>query len=163
MATDKSAPKIRVILTVAFSSVVILVVLNYVFRSYFLMMTEQVESDHLATPTELLKLHAGEERNLTTSPLPIAQAMKDLATRGRDQYADIKPEPSTDMGAMVGWLLAPNQAVIDAMSAADTADAGSPAVANATDAGVPGAGAAPDAGVKSATPHRAPVPHSGAH
>ena len=48
MATENSPPQIRIILTVAFSSVVILAALNSVFRSYFLMMTEEVEHDHLS-------------------------------------------------------------------------------------------------------------------
>ena len=49
MATEQSPPQIRIILTVAFSSVVILGALNSVFRSYFLMMTEEVEHEHLRT------------------------------------------------------------------------------------------------------------------
>ena len=78
MATDNSPPRVRIILTIAFSSLVILFTLNYVFRSYFLMMTEQVEHDHLAVPEQLNKLRAGELKNLTTVPLPIAQAMEQL-------------------------------------------------------------------------------------
>src|ERR1700756_4679700 len=110
MATDNSPPRIRIILTTAFSSLVILVALNYVFRSYFIMMTEEVEHDHLAKPEELLKLHEGEARNLTSSPLPIAQAMQELA-RGRTndalkQRADLTPEQSPDLGPMVGWIRA---------------------------------------------------------
>jgi len=152
MATDNSAPKIRIILTVAFSSLVILIALNYVFRSYFLMMTEEVEHDHLAKPVELIKLHEGEERNLTTSPLPIQRAMQELAQRGREgsdglkQYADIKPEPSNDLGAMVGWIRSPNQAVIVAINAAAAAEAGAPPQAAPTDGGAVPALATSDAG-----------------
>src|SRR5277367_5472378 len=124
MATENSPPQIRTILTVAFSSIVILAALNYVFRSYFLMMTEQVEHDHLAKPEELIKLREGEQRNLTTAPLPIAKAMQELSSRGRTNYsaflpqADITPEQSNDLGPMVGWVRAPNQAVIDQINAA---------------------------------------------
>ncbi len=153
MATDNSAPRIRVILTVAFSSLVILITLNYVFRSYFLMMTEEVEHDHLAKPVELIKLHEGEERNLTTSNLPIQRAMSELAQRGREgsaglkQYADITPEASNDLGAMVGWIRSPNQAVIDAINAAAETDAGAPAEpVAAVDGGSVPAAAAIDAG-----------------
>src|SRR5580704_8437399 len=122
MATENSPPQIRIILTVAFSSVVILAALNYVFHSYFLMRTEEVEHAHLAKPEELMKLREGEQRNLTTSPLPIAQAMQQLASRGRTNYAafqpDITPQPGNDLGPMVGWVQAPNQAVVDAINAA---------------------------------------------
>jgi hypothetical protein len=154
MATEGSPPQIRIILTVAFSSVVILGALNSVFRSYYLMMTEEVEHDHLSKPEELMKLREGEQRNLTGSPLPIGQAMHDLATRGRTNYAafmpqaDITPQQSNDLGPMVGWVRAPNQAVIDSINAAAanappaTADAtgdggASTAAAASSDAGAP--------------------------
>lgn len=148
MATESSPPQIRTILTVAFSSVVILAALNYVFRSYFLMMTEEVEHAHLAKPEELIKLREGEQRNLTTSPVPIAQAMQQLVARGRTNYAafqtDIAPQQSTDLAPMVGWVRAPNQAVVDQINAAAAkappeaaADAGASATAAGSDAGTP--------------------------
>jgi len=166
MATDNSAPKIRVILTVAFSSIVILVALNFVFRSYFLIMTEEVQHDHLWKPVELIKLNEGEERNLTTSPLPIGRAMQQFAQQGRgDANALIKPEPSNDFGAMVGWLQAPNQAALEAMAAAAAAppDAGSEA-----DAGAATTGTMPADGGVAKAPHDAgavqkPGPHGGTH
>ena len=162
MATENSPPQIRIILTVAFSSVVILAALNSVFRSYFLMMTEEVEHDHLSKPVELMTLREGEQRNLTSSPLPIGQAMRELATRGRTNYAafkaeaDITPEASNDLGPMVGWVRAPNQAVIDQINAAAAADGG-PAATDTTagDGGANAATATPDAGA----PPRRTAPH----
>jgi hypothetical protein len=136
MATDQSPPRIRIILTIAFSALVILVTLNYVFRSYFLMMTEQTEHDHLAKPEELMKLHAGEERNLTTSPVPITKAMAELAARGREgSDALIAPQQSDDLGPMVGWLKNPNTVYLERMAAAAAAPAPD------ADAGAPDAGA----------------------
>ena len=155
MATESSPPQIRIILTVAFSSIVILGALHYVFRSYFLMMTEEVEHAHLAKPEELLKLREGEQRNLTTAPLPISQAIHELASRGRTNYqafvthADITPEQSTDLGPMVGWVRTPNQAVVDAINAA----AANPAPAAGAAPSDGGAAAAGDAG---ATPAATP-------
>jgi hypothetical protein len=152
MATENSPPQIRIILTVAFSSVVILGALNSVFRSYYLMMTEEVEHDHLAHPTELIKLREGERANLTTAQLPISEAMQMLASRGRTNYAafkdrdaDITPEASNDLGPMVGWVRAPNQAVIDQINAAA---ANPPPAAAVGDGGVGDAAVAapPDAG-----------------
>ena len=144
MATDNSPPRIRIILTTAFSSLVILVALNCVFRSYFLMMTEEVEHAHLAKPEELLKLHEGEARNLTSSPVPIAQAMQELA-RGRTnealkQRADVTPEQSPDLGPMVGWIRAQNPIYVERAAA----EAATPAPAAAGDGGA--ALAAGDAG-----------------
>jgi hypothetical protein len=173
MATENSPPQIRIILTVAFSSVVILGALNYVFHSYFLMMTEEVEHDHLAKPVELITLREGEQRNLTTSPLPIAQAMQELASRGRTNYAafvsqaDITPQASNDLGPMVGWVRAPNQAVVDQINAA-AANAPPDATPSATDGGASSAsastdaGAAPKPGPKTA-PSGAAIRDAGAH
>jgi hypothetical protein len=169
MATENSPPQIRTILTVAFSSVVILAALNYVFRSYFLMMTEQVEHDHLAKPEELIKLREGEQRNLNTAPLPIAKAMQELGARGRTNYAafvpqaDITPQPSDDLGPMVGWVRAPNQAVIDQINAAAAnppADGGAAPVGASTDAGVPAPAPvpAPKAPKAPTAPHGAATP-----
>jgi hypothetical protein len=155
MATDQSPPRIRIILTVAFSALVILVTLNYVFRSYFLMMTEQTEHDHLAKPEELMKLRAGEERNLTASPEPITKAMAELAARGREgsealkPLADITPQQSDDLGPMVGWLKNPSTVYLERMAAAAEAP---PADAGAADAG---ASATP---ATSATPKAPPSP-----
>jgi hypothetical protein len=164
MATDNSPPRIRIILTVAFSSLVILVTLNYVFRSYFIMMTEEVEHEHLWKPVELIKLHEGEEKNLTSGALPIQRAMQELAQHGREgsaglkQYADITPEPSNDLGAMVGWIRSPNQAVIDAINASAANDGGAPDQAAVTTDG----GAAPmAAGLDAGRPPMKPSMNSG--
>jgi hypothetical protein len=162
MATDNSPPKIRIILTVAFSSAVILVTLNYVFRSYFEMMRDEVELAHQRTPEDLIKLHEGEKRNLASSPMPIERAMQEVAAKGREASPDIAAQPSNDLGPMVGWIRNPNQAVIDAINAAANSDAGAaPAVAGdggaapaaAGDAGAPASDAgarqgAADAGAK---------------
>jgi hypothetical protein len=167
MATDQSPPRIRIILTIAFSSFVILVTLNFVLRSYFLMMTEQVEHDHLAKPEELIKLRAGEERNLTTSPVPIKKAMAELQMRGREgsdalkPLADITPQQSDDLGPMVGWVRNPNQVYVDRINAAASASAAAPAVPPAGDAGAapsatPDAGSAPPKAPTSPKPAPAP-------
>jgi hypothetical protein len=173
MATENSPPQIRIILTVAFSSVVILAALNAVFRSYYLMMTEEVEHEHLSKPEELQKLREGERKNLSTVPLPITQAMQELSSRGRTNYAayvgqaDITPEASNDLGPMVGWVRAPNQAVVDAINAAaanapaggtgGAADGGAPLAAS-SDAGVTTATATPDGGQAAAPVPPKPLP-----
>jgi hypothetical protein len=132
MATDNSPPKIRVILTIAFSSVVILGALNFVFQSYFQMMTDEAEHARLRPAAELIKLREGEQKNLSSGAMPIDKAIAELAAKGRESQAlsDIAPQQSNDLGPMVGWIRTPNQAVIDAITAA---------------ANAPDAGAAPEA------------------
>jgi hypothetical protein len=118
-----------------------------------------------------MKLRAGEERNLTMSPVPIKKAMAELSARGREStdalkaIADITPQPSDDLGPMVGWIQNPNEAYIDRAAAAAAApsatttdggaapatapgtasDAGSSPAAATTDAGAPKAPATPKA------------------
>ena len=144
MATDNSPPKIRVILTIAFSSVVILGALNFVFRSYFQMMTAEANASHLRPPAELIKLREGEQKNLTTGALPIDKAIAELASKGRESEGlkDIAPQPSNDLGPMVGWLKTPNQAVIDKITAAENAQDAGAETTSAGDGGVAGDGGA---------------------
>src|SRR5437899_12805674 len=105
MATDNSPPKIRVILTIAFSSVVILGALNFVFQSYFQMMTDEAEHARLRPAQELIKLREGEQKNLSSGAMPIDKAIAELAAKGRESQAlpDIAPQQSNDLGPMVGW------------------------------------------------------------
>ena len=171
MATDNSPPKIRVILTIAFSSVVILAALQFVFTSYFQMMTEEAEHTHQRPQEELLKLREGEQKNLTSGPMPITAAMKALAS-GRDgtgagsagaALKDIEPQPSTDLGPLVGWLKAPNQALIDKLTAEAEAaekDAGATAAPMAGalgDGGKPSDAAAGAANASGGDAGRAPL------
>jgi hypothetical protein len=156
MATDNSPPRIRVILTTAFSTLVILVTLKYVFDSYFLMMASAAELDHLRPNEELALLRAGEEKNLTSGPMPIDRAMQILAQRGRAGEALIAPQPSDDLGPMVGWIRNPNQAVVEKIqamqNAAANADAGAPTPEAAGDGGAATpAATTPDAGPKPPT------------
>jgi hypothetical protein len=170
MATDNSPPKIRVILTIAFSSVVILGALNFVFRSYFQMMTDEAQLTHLRPAAELIKLREGEQKNLTSGAVPIDKAIAELAAKGRGEaLKDIEPQASNDMGPMVGWVRTPNQAIVARLEA-EAADASAPAPAPAmsadggaapTSAGTDG-GAAPMATDAGAGSIRGASPDAGA-
>src|ERR1019366_10691112 len=57
-------------------------------------------------PDELNALHADEAKKLTLSPaIPIDQAMTQLSAQGRLGSTAITPQPSDDVGALIGWTL----------------------------------------------------------
>jgi hypothetical protein len=112
MAHESANPKIRVMFVIAIFSALTLAVLDQIFKSYFSMMMEEEESEKVLTvpPTQLNNLRAQEQQRLTSASLPIDRAMKELATRGREDPAlkdlaktDISPQPSNDQAALVGW------------------------------------------------------------
>ena len=104
MGHEKSAPHIKTILIVAGISVVTLGLLEQGFRSYYNFMFEDEESRKVLTvpTTELNKLREAEQQHLTSGKLPLDRAMRELATRGRDNASlhdlgtDITPVQSTD-------------------------------------------------------------------
>ena len=183
MAHESSNPKVRMMLIVAFIAAISLVLFDQIFRSYYNSMMEEEESEKVLTvvPKQLNDLRAAEQTRLTSAALPIDRAMKELATRGREDpalktlgKADITPEPSNDNAALAGWGLlavkpveppghgdAPAPAPGDHGAAGDAGPtaAGDGGIALATDAGA----RAGDAAVRdaAAAPAPAPNPHGG--
>src|SRR5450432_1660156 len=112
MAHESSNPKVRVLLIGAFAAAISLALFDQIFRSYYNSMMEEEESEKVLTvaPKQLLDLRTAEQARLTSAALPIDRAMKELATRGREDptlkdlaKADITPEPSNDNAALIGW------------------------------------------------------------
>ncbi len=132
MATDQSPPRTTLILVIAVATVVTLVSLKFIFDSYFTDMMESEARAKVATPEEVVQLHADEQKKLTTSPaVPIDQAMAELGSKGRLFSADIAPQQSDDRAALTGWA---------------HLHEGLPAGASGETTGAPGGGAAPAAG-----------------
>jgi hypothetical protein len=134
MATDNSPPRNKIIFVGAVITVAILVLLKFAFDSYFILMMEGEASAKMAQPEELHALHADEQKKLTTSPLPIDQAMAQVA-KGRDTNPLITPQPSPDDAPMIGWskgtrALAATAAGHAAGGETAAADGGAPAVPN---------------------------------
>jgi hypothetical protein len=156
MASDNSPPRVRAIAITAFVALTILIGLKFVFDSYYLTMfeAEEYEKNGSVQSQDLLDLRAAEKRNLTTSSVPITQAMALLA-RGREAasagMADggITPEQSTDLNALIGWQKLPR--TLTAAEKAEGSDAGATAAA-AMAGGDGGAGAAMMTGDGGGTP-----------
>lgn len=159
MATDDSQPRNRLILILAVGTLATLFALKFVFDSYFIGMMEGEAKAKQAQPEELWKLRDEEKKKLEGSPVPIAKAMSDLASKGREGSPLIAPQPSDDTGPMVGWSLGARaqQGAPEGHSAAPTE--GAPA--DEHEAGDAGA-AAPETNAASgdagAAPQNAPAP-----
>lgn len=104
MATDQSPPRLRLIISIAVGTVVVLVSLKFVFQSYFTDMMEEAAASKFVGPDEVNALHASETAKLTNGPaVPIDQAMSQLASQGRLGSTLIAPQPSDDTAALTGW------------------------------------------------------------
>jgi|GEM_PF-4622399 len=107
MAFDKSGTRNRVILIVAFGTVIGLGALKFVFDSYFISMAEASAQEKLASPEALIRLREEEKKALENAPIPIDQAMSRVAAGREGAGAAIAPQPSDDIGAMKGWAQLP--------------------------------------------------------
>src|SRR5438552_18993794 len=100
MASDDTPPKNRLIATMALVSLCTLVALKFILTSYFNEMVEADKLTKISKPEELYAIRAEQQKNLTTSPIPIDQAMKDLE-KGRPDI--VEPKQSEDTGPLIGW------------------------------------------------------------
>ncbi len=136
MAFDKSGTRNRVILIVAFGTVIGLGALKFVFDSYFISMAEASAQEKLASPEALIRLREEEKKALDSAPIPIDQAMARVAAGREGAGAAIAPQPSDDLGAMKGWAQLPK--TFDTATPLGAAPPAAPVVVLASDAGVDG-------------------------
>jgi hypothetical protein len=108
MATDQTAPRLRLIATIAVIVIITLVGLQFVFKSYFAFMTDEAKYEKMAPRTALLAQLAVEREAFAGAKLPMAQAMNQVGTGARP--AIIEAQPSEDLGAMTGWAKLPKPA-----------------------------------------------------
>jgi hypothetical protein len=160
MATDKSEPRVGVILKVAAVSIATLIAVHAVLVAYFddIARAEERRKFGDVKPEALTSVRADEKARLTSGPMPIDKAMQQLATRRRTAIPEIMPTVSRDLAPLQGWTKMPVE-VPRAMMVAQSgsiSDAQAP-VSVGVDAGMVGDGATP----KATRPERA-HPESGA-
>ena len=107
MAIDNTPPRLRLIVTIAVIVIITLLGLNFVFESYFAIMTDQARFEKLAPTTAKDDQRAAEAAALAGGKMPIDKAMAQL--KGARSEA-IEPKQSEDVGAMTGWSKLPKQA-----------------------------------------------------
>ncbi len=161
MATDNTPPRLRLIITIAVIVVITLVSLEFVFKSYYALMTDEAKAEKNAPRTALLTQVTVEKEAFGGAKIPVDQAMSQIAKGTRPELID--PKPSDDLASLIGWNKLPKQPPtpppapndVRGNAAADagamTGDAG-PAITDGGAAMTDARAAAPDAGVKPGHP-----------
>jgi hypothetical protein len=156
MAIDNTPPRLKLIATIAIITVVTLIGIDFVLKSYYAMMTDDATREKLAPTTEKDTLHKAEQAALTGATIPIDQAMAQVAKGTRPEA--ITPQPSEDLAPMTGWSKLPKPAPTPhPHTATDAPPAmGDGGVMLAGDGGAPhaaGDGGAPHAAGDAGAPH----------
>lgn len=160
MAIDNTPPRLKLITTIAVITVVTLISLDFVFKSYYAMMTDEAAREKIAPTRDREELRKAEQVAFTNASIPIDQAMAQLAKGTRPEI--IAPQPSEDLSPMTGWSKLPKPAPTP-MPKAPEPPASDTASDSAGDAGTPlaaEAGAPQQGGAQAPAPTRAP--HDGA-
>jgi hypothetical protein len=130
MATDKSEPRVGVILKVGALSIGALVAAHATLVAYFdhIAQAEEHRKFGEVKPEALLNLRADEKGRLSSGPMPIDKAMQQIALRGRTAASpDILPTASRDLAPLQGWVRMPGE-VPPAMTAPQAAPGAQPIV-----------------------------------
>jgi hypothetical protein len=107
MAIDNTPPRLKLIVTIAAITVITLVSLDFVFKSYYAMMTDEATREKIAPTRDKDEQHKAETAALTGAAVPIDQAIAQL---GKGRPEAISPQPSDDLGPMTGWSKLPKPA-----------------------------------------------------
>jgi hypothetical protein len=133
MATDKSEPRVGLILQVGALAVVTLVIVHAALTTYFdrVAQAEELRKYGDLKPEALLNMRDDEKARLASGPLPIEKAMQQIVTKGRRASVEITPAVSKDLAPLQGWARMPAQ-VPSEMTAEAPAGSEAPGDAGAT-------------------------------
>lgn len=157
MAIDNTPPRLKLIVTIAVITVITLVAIDFVTKSYYAMMTDEAKHEKIAPTRDKDEQMKAEQTALTGAAMPVDQAMAQIAKGARPEA--ITPQASDDVGAVTGWSKLPHPAPTTQHAvggAAPTEEADGGALA-AGDAGAMGDGGAKKAGGDAGA---APAPHA---
>lgn len=155
MATDKTEPKVGLIVKIGVLAIVSVVGVRIGLVSYFRasLAEERQRKYEMQQPDILQKVRDDEAKAMGN----VEASMKAMA--GGQRAAGIEPKQSNDMAPMEGWRLMPRPVPA---APAEVPDAGAPATAAVEDAGAADSGAtdaaASDAAKGDAAPKEAPKP-----
>lgn len=168
MAIDNTPPRLKLIVTIAVITVITLIGIDFVLKSYYAMMTDEAQREKLAPTTARDEQHKAEALALTSGAMPLDKAIAELG-KG-DRPALIAPQQSDDLGPMTGWSKLPKPAPAAhphaEAPAPSEADAGAAHAEVAAEADAGAASHAPlAAGDAGAAPHAPPhaAGDAGAH
>ncbi len=138
MATDKTEPKIALILKIGFTAIACFIVVRVGLVSYFDSVTDEEEYEKvgkLKNPL-LTEVRAWEKTELAAGPMPIDKSMNAIAEKGRMAMPQIEPKQSTDTAPLECWKMMPctppASMLVDAGATATGSPAGAPAAPTTT-------------------------------
>lgn len=108
MATDNTPPRLKLIATIGVITVITLICLDFVFKSYYAMMTDEAQREKIAPTRDREEQQKAEQAAMAKASVPLDQAMAQLAKNARPEV--ITPQQSEDLGAMTGWSKLPKPA-----------------------------------------------------
>src|SRR6476646_238421 len=108
MAIDNTPPRLRLIATIAVITVITLISLDFVFKSYYAMMTDEAQREKVGPTRDRDETRKAEQVAFANAAMPIDQAMAQLAKGVRP--ASITPQASEDLGPMTWWSKLPKPA-----------------------------------------------------
>lgn len=106
MAIDNTPPRLKLIITIAVITIITLVGIDFVLRSYYGYMNDDAQRRKLAPTTALDEQHKAEQAALTGAN--IDQSFAQFAKGSRTDV--VKPQQSEDIGPMTGWSKLPKPA-----------------------------------------------------
>jgi hypothetical protein len=110
MASDKSDPRVGLILQVGVLAIVTLLGTRAFLQAYFDRAERAEIARKMGTPDSLISLRAEEKQALNAGPVPIDKAMQMMAAKGRmNASPDIMPSASKDKAPLEGWTKLPGQ------------------------------------------------------
>jgi len=159
MATDKSEPRIGLIIKVGALAVFTLIAVHAALSTYFDRMAQGEEFRKIgsAKPETLMSVRADEKQRLGSGPMPIDKAMHDLALHGRTGTSpELMPKPSMDTAPLQGWIQMPGEVPAPMLAASSQSAQPAPSASAAADGGA--APASGDAGARDSAAPKRPIP-----
>ncbi|HEY3820194.1 MAG TPA: hypothetical protein VGL81_23680 [Polyangiaceae bacterium] len=157
MASDKSDPRVGLILQVGVLAIVMLLATRAFLQAYFDRMDRAEIARKIGPHAALIDLRAEEKQQLSSGPMPIDKAMQMIAAKGRlNASPDIMPSASKDRAPLEGWTKMPGH-VPGAFALPPVEPAPAPSSLTA-----PSASTAPS-GAPSAAPPQHPQPQQPHH
>jgi hypothetical protein len=147
MATDKSEPRVGLIVRVGVISLVTLAAVRVALVSYFDQVDTAESSRKIrsAKPEALMELRTDEHARLMTVRMPIQSAMEAVAKNRMAASPEIVPSASRDLSPLQGWAQMPASVPPSMTLAAQAPSASAAPAADTT---------APDAAAPARTPEK---------
>jgi len=174
MAIDNTPPRLKLIVTITIITVITLVSLDFVFKSYFAYTLDDAQRGKIAKAQGLEDQHKAEDQAMKNAAMPLDQAMTQMKSGTR--AAIIAPKQSDDLAPLSGWsklpkgppaVPAPPHGTGGDHNVLPFGDAGAPvasdggATTTATDGGAPVAPLQKDGGAPTKKPPIHPGPPPG--